>query len=165
MRTASKIVLIIIIITLVYSVVKLINASTTQTESVTITLPINKISTQSKINGTKPSNNQVNQSTATVNNLQTNSSQNTVKSPQKLYHADEILIDGQGQAGQNYIDITSTTPITPQQQAQANTANSTQNNNGGTYAQASVIVENNNANSSAQTYAPGVPAFEVIDGN
>jgi len=98
MRTTSKIVLVIIIITLVYSVVKLINASTTPQEQTiaTITWPIN------------------------TQNMQTNTTQNTTPNAQNqssatVYQADEILIDGQGQAGQNYIDITSNTPITPQQ--------------------------------------------------
>lgn len=160
MKTASKIVLIIIIITLIYSVVKLINASTHQTEIVTITLPI----TQNK---TEKQNNQSSMQvspTANINNEAENSTQNTVStSTQKLYHADEILIDGQGQAGQNYIDITSTTPITPEQQ-QAHNAQNNNKNNGGDYAQAAVVVDNNK-NTSAQNYAPGVPAFEVIDGN
>ena len=153
MRTASKIVLVIIIITLVYSIVKLINASTTQTaEITTITLPLN--------NQQNDTISKVNQNT---NGVQTASMpQNSVTTgTNKMYHADEILIDGQGQAGQNYIDITSTTPITPQTTQQ----NNTQSNNGGAYAQASVTIENNNTSTSAQTYAPGVPAFEVIDGN
>ena len=160
MKTASKIVLIIIIITLIYSVVKLINASTHQTEIVTITLPIPQ-------NKTEKQNNQSSMQvspTANINNEAENITQNTVStSTQKLYHADEILIDGQGQAGQNYIDITSTTPITPEQQ-QANNAQNNNKNNGGDYAQAAVVVDNNK-NTSAQNYAPGVPAFEVIDGN
>ena len=152
MKTASKIVLIIIIITLIYSVVKLINASTHQTEIVTITLPITQNKTEKQNN---QSSMQV-KTSANINNVAANSTQ-------KLYHADEILIDGQGQAGQNYIDITSTTPITPEQQQTNNAQNNTQNN-GGAYAQASVVVDKNK-NTSAQTYAPGVPAFEVIDGN
>ncbi len=162
MRTASKIVLIIIIITLVYSVVKLINASTHQTETVTITLPMPQSKTVKQNN---QSNTQVNQAANTVNTT-VNSAQNTVStSTQKLYHADEILIDGQGKAGQNYIDITSTTPITPEQKQQTNsTQNNTQNNNSG-YVQTPVIIDETNTNTSAQTYAPGVPAFEVIDGN
>ena len=156
MKTITKIVLFIIIITLVYSVVKLINASTQQTETVTVTFPI----TQSK---TVKQNNQ-----ATQSNIPANTSQNTtVQNPQKLYHADEILIDGQGQAGQNYIDITSTTPITPQQQAQAanSTQSNTQNNSGGAYAQTSVVIDNNNNTNTSNQYAPGVPAFEVANGN
>ena len=80
---------------------------------------------------------------------------------QGVYQADEILIDGQGQDGQNYIDITSDTPITPEPQN-----SSTHNNNGGAYAEASITIDhNNNTNTFAQTYAPGEPGFEVIDGN
>ena len=170
MRTTAKIVLVIIIITLVYSVVKLINASTTPQEQTiaTITLPVNQPTknmqnTQANIpqnTAMQPAQNVA--PAATVQKQNTATSQNT----QATYQADEILIDGQGVAGQNYIDITSDTPITPQQQTQTQNTQNTQNNNGGgAYAEASVSINNNRANTNTQTYAPGVPAFEVIDGN
>lgn len=170
MRTITKIVLVIIIITLVYSVVKLINASTTPQEQTiaTITLPVNQPTTNMQNNRANMPQNKAMQPAqnvapaATVQKQNTATSQNT----QATYQADEILIDGQGQAGQNYIDITSDTPITPQQQEQKQNTQNTQNNNGGgAYAEASVSINNNRANTNTQTYAPGVPAFEVIDGN
>ena len=152
MRTITKIVLVIIIITLVYSVVKLINASAPQEQTIaTITWPVNQ-----------PTNNTQNNQATLSQNEQQNTTQNATPNTQSqssktVYQADEILIDGQGQAGQNYIDITSDTPITPQQ-AQAQ---NTQNNNGGAYAEASVSINNNQA----QNYAPGMPASEVLNGN
>ena len=84
--------------------------------------------------------------------------QNNTNQSKPMYQTDEILIDGQGQAGQNYIDITSDTPITPQQQ----NTNITQS--GGAYAQATASINNESENSSAQ-YAPGMPASEVLYGN
>ena len=148
MRTITKIVLVIIIITLVYSVVKLINASAPQEQTIaTITWPVNQ-----------PTNNTQNNLANMPQNTTRNATPNTQSQSSKtVYQADEILIDGQGQAGQNYIDITSDTPITPQQ-AQAQ---NTQNNNGGAYAEASVSINNNQA----QNYAPGMPASEVLNGN
>ncbi len=167
MRTTAKIVLVIIIITLVYSVVKLINASTTPQEETitTITLPVNQpTKNMQNTQANMPQNTamQPAQEIAPATPKQNTTNQNT----QATYQADEILIDGQGQAGQNYIDITSDTPITPQQQTQTQNTQNTQNNNGGgAYAEASVSINNNRANTNTQTYAPGVPAFEVIDGN
>lgn len=152
MRTTSKIVLVIIIITLVYSVVKLINASAPQEQTIaTITWPVNQ-----PINNTQ--NNLANMPQNTTQNATPNTQS---QSSATVYQADEILIDGQGQAGQNYIDITSNTPITPQQQEQKQNTQNTQNNNGGAYAEASVSINNNQA----QNYAPGMPAFEVLNGN
>lgn len=167
MRTISKIVLIIVLITLLYSVAKLISANSNKNQQViTRTWPV-------KQNNQSMQNNQ-NQTEQTAPSMQaqTTSVPSTPQVPptpdtpnaQGLYQADEILIDGQGKAGSNYIDITSDTPITPQPQN-----NNTQNNNyngGGAYAEASVNIDNNNNTAtSAQTYAPGVPAFEVLDGN
>lgn len=148
MRTITKIVLVIIIITLVYSVVKLINASAPQEQTIaTITWPVNQ-----------PTNNTQNNLANMPQNTTQNATPNTQSQSSKtVYQADEILIDGQGQAGQNYIDITSDTPITPQQTQ----AQNTQNNNGGAYAEASVSINNNQA----QNYAPGMPASEVLNGN
>ena len=167
MRTLSKIVLIIVLITLLYSVAKLISANSNKNQQViTRTWPV-------KQNNQSMQNNQ-NQATQPMQNtsMTTPAAPNTPQVPptpdtpnaQGLYQADEILIDGQGKAGSNYIDITSDTPITPQNM---NNANNTQNNNnGGAYAEASVNIDNNNNTAtSAQTYAPGVPAFEVLDGN
>ena len=154
MRTLSKIVLIIVLITLLYSVAKLISANSNKNQQViTKVLPTSQ---SMKNNQNKPS-------IPTPNTQQVPPTPDTPNA-QGLYQADEILIDGQGKAGSNYIDITSDAPITPQPQN-----NNTQNNNyngGGAYAQASVNIDNNNnTNTSVQTYAPGVPAFEVIDGN
>ena len=161
MRTLSKIVLIIVLITLLYSVAKLINANSNKNQQqITRTWPKNN---QSMQNNQKQSA-QMPSSTTTTQNMQQVPTTPDTPNAQGLYQADEVLIDGQGKAGSNYIDITSDTPITPQPQ---NT--NTQNNNyngGGAYAQASVNIDNNNnTNTSVQTYAPGVPAFEVIDGN
>lgn len=179
MRTVTKIVLIIIIITLLYSVAKLISANSTKAHQITIkTAPI-KLNNQSMQTNQKQKV-QTSQTTATatpaVTNAQTsNAAQSTQQVPptpdtpnaQGLYQADEILIDGQGKAGSNYIDITSDTPITPE--LQNNTQSNTQNNNynnSGAYVETSVNINNDtNANTSEQTYAPGVPAFEVFDGN
>jgi len=155
MRTTSKIVLVIVIITLVYSVVKLINASTPQEQTIaTITWTEKQPSKSTQ-------NNQANKAPTTANTAQ-NTNQNT----QAVYQADEVLIDGQGVAGANYVDITSNTPITPQQIAQAKNTQKEQNaqNNSGTYAE-EININNNAASTKAQNYAPGMPAFEVIDGN
>ena len=161
MRTITKIVLVIIIITLVYSVVKLINASAPQEQTIaTITWPIN-LQTNTAQNSQANTTNT--QQSAQQNTAQSANQNSTNQSTQTVYQADEVLIDGQGVAGENYIDITSTTPITPQQ-AQAKNTQNTQNNNGGAYAEASVSINNNNASNTAQ-YAPGMPAFEVADGN
>ena len=156
MRIATKIVLVIILITLVYSITKLISANSTKAHQVYRTAPMvqnqsiqNSQTVPTSMSTTEPSTQQVPPTPDTPN-------------AQGQYQADEILIDGQGKAGSNYIDITSDTPITPQPQN-----NNTQNNNynsGGAYAEASVNINNNN-NTSAQQYAPGVPAFEVADGN
>lgn len=149
MRTTAKIVLVIIIITLVYSVVKLINASAPQEQTIaTITWS----ESQSNQN---TQNNQANTAPATANTAQNTS--NT----QAVYQADEILIDGQGVAGANYVDITSNTPITPQQ-AQAKSTQNAQNS--GAYTE-TVNIDKTAANTKAQNYAPGMPAFEVVDGN
>ena len=154
MRTITKIVLVIIIITFVYSVVKLINASAPQEQTVaTITWPVNQQQSTAQ-------NSQAN----TTNTQQSANQNSTSQSTQTVYQADEVLIDGQGVAGQNYIDITSDTPITPQQVAQAKNTPNTQNN-GGAYAQETVNINTDNASNSAQNYAPGMPAFEVADGN
>jgi len=173
MRTTSKIVLAIILIILVYSLAKLISASSMGAQQPSIkTWPVNE--SEQNIQNNQ---NQAVQSSQTTN-VQ-NTSQGTSTTPtvpnvpptpdtpnaQGLYQADEILIDGQGKAGSNYIDITSDTPITPQTQNNASTQNNNYNG-GGAYAQASVNIDNNNNTStSVQTYAPGVPAFEVLDGN
>ena len=151
MRIITKIVLIIVLITLVYSVAKLISAKTNRNKQViTKILPVNQ----------SIKNNQ-NQPSIPAQNAQQILATPDTPNAQGLYQADEILIDGQGKAGSNYIDITSDTPITPQNM---NNANNTQNNNnGGAYAQASVNIGNNTT--SAQQYAPGVPAFQVADGN
>ena len=175
MRTLSKIVLIIIIITLLYSVAKLISANANKSEQLPVKTSLIKQNNQSTQNNqnqpvkmAEPATQQV-QNTAS---MQTQKVPNTPKVPptpdtpnaQGLYQADEILIDGQGQAGQNYIDITSDTPITPQNGNNTQNGSNTQdNNNGGAYAEASVSMDN--TNTPAQNYAPGVPAFEVIDGN
>ena len=161
MRTTAKIVLVIIIITLVYSVVKLISASVPQEQTIaTITWPIEQANQtrQNTSNSQAPQMQNATAKPAPVN--QNTTSQNNEIQTKTVYQADEILIDGQGQAGQNYIDITSDTPITPQQQNTNNTQSS-----GGAYAQASVNVVNNKASTSAQTYAPGMPASEVLYGN
>ncbi len=169
MRIITKIVLIIVLITLVYSVAKLIsaNANKNQQQIMVKTLPV-------KQNNQSMQNNQNQPNTTAPAAQQTQVATNTPQVPptpdtpnaQGLYQADEILIDGQGKAGSNYIDITSDTPITPQPQNTNNTQNSNNNNGGGAYAEASVSINNNNNTStSSQQYAPGVPAFEVIDGN
>ena len=156
MRTTSKIVLVIIIITLVYSVVKLINASIPQTETIaTITWPIEQTN-QNTTNSQAPQTQNAMISPAPT--TQKTAVQNNTNQSKPMYQTDEILIDGQGQAGQNYIDITSDTPITPQQQ----NTNITQS--GGAYAQATASINNESENSSAQ-YAPGMPASEVLYGN
>ena len=165
MRTLSKIVLIIVLITLLYSVAKLISANSNKNQqTITRTLPMNNQSMQNNQNQTmQPMQNTPMTTPAAQNTPQVPPTPDTPNA-QGLYQADEILIDGQGKAGSNYIDITSDTPITPQPQ---NT--NMQNNNyngGGAYAEASVNIDNNNNTAtSAQTYAPGVPAFEVLDGN
>ena len=163
MRTISKIVLIIVLVTLLYSVAKLISANSNKNQKViTRTWPVKQDSRSMQ-------NNQ-NQTAQTAPQMQTTPSVQSLSqvpptpdtpNAQGQYQADEILIDGQGKAGSNYIDITSDTPITPQPQN-----NNTQNNNynsGGAYAEASVNMNTNNT--SSQQYAPGMPAFEVIDGN
>ncbi len=159
MRTITKIVLIIVLITLAYSIAKLISAKTTKQQTTTVRVfSTNKQKTQSSQNTTvQPTISQTTQVPPTPD----------TPNAQGLYQADEILIDGQGNAGSNYIDITSDTPITPQQQNNASTQNNNYNDgNSGAYAQASVTIDhNNNTSTSAQTYAPGEPAFEVINGN
>ena len=165
MRTITKIVLVIIIITFVYSVVKLINASAPQEQTVaTITWPVNQQQSTAQNSQANTTNTQQSTQQIAQQNTAQNANQNTAsQSVQTVYQADEVLIDGQGVAGENYIDITSNTPITSQQIAQAKSTPNTQNN-GGAYAEASVSINNNNASNTAQ-YAPGMPAFEVIDGN
>lgn len=160
MRTLSKVVLIIVIITLLYSVAKLISANSNKNQQV-----ITKTWSIKKNNQSMQTNQQTaQQSTTTAQNTQQVPATPDTPNAQGLYQADEILIDGQGKAGQNYIDITSDTPITPQTQNNTNAQNN--NSNGGAYAQASVNIDNNsNTSTSVQSYAPGVPAFEVIDGN
>ena len=118
MRIATKIVLIIILITLVYSIAKLISANSTKAHQVyrTASMGQNQSTENSQtmpapMSTTAPSTPQVPPTPDTPN-------------AQGQYQADEILIDGQGKAGSNYIDITSDTPITPQTQN-----NNTQNNN------------------------------------
>jgi len=151
MRAISKIVLIVVLITLLYSVAKLISTNSTQNQQqITVkTRPVSR-NNQSTQNENQPS-------TVAAAAQRLPPTPDTPNA-QDLYQADEILIDGQGKAGQNYIDITSDTPITPQQ------ANNRQSNiGGGAYAQASVTIDN--TTTSAQQYAPGVPAFEVADGN
>ena len=153
MRILAKIILVGILVLLAYSVIKLINTSTPQETTITtISWPV------------KQTNQDAQKSTDITRNMPS-MQQNTVNgNPQMKYQADEILIDGQGPAGSNYIDITSDTPITPRNKS--NTQQYNNNKGGGAYAQASVTIDNNNNTStSAQTYAPGVPAFEVIDGN
>ena len=151
MRTLSKVVLIIVLITLLYSVAKLISAKTNRNQQViTRVLPVNQ----------SIKNNQ-NQPSIPAQNTQQIPATPDTPNAQGLYQADEILIDGQGKAGQNYIDITSDTPITPKPQNTAGTQNN--NNSGGAYAEASVNIGNNTT--SAQQYAPGMPAFQVADGN
>jgi len=158
MRTLSKVVLIIVIITLLYSVAKLINAKSNKNQQV-----ITKTWSIKKNNQSMQTNQQTaQQSTTTAQNTQQVPPTPDTPNAQGLYQADEVLIDGQGKAGSNYIDITSDTPITPQAQNN-NTQNNNNNNGGGAYAEASVNINNNNT--TAQKYAPGVPAFEVIDGN
>ena len=171
MRTLSKVVLIIVIITLLYSVAKLINAKSNKNQQQitvkTATMKQNNQSIQTNQNTTTQG-----QTSQSEKDAQTTNTQNTQQVPatpdkpnaQGLYQADDILIDGQGKAGSNYIDITSDTPITPQPQnnTQGNSQNNNYNSSGGAYAEASVNIDNNNT--SAQQYAPGVPAFEVADG-
>jgi len=158
MRTLSKVVLIIVIITLLYSVAKLISANANKNQQA-----VNKISLIKKNNQSMQNNQQTaTQSTTTAQNAQQVPATLDKPNAQGLYQADEVLIDGQGKAGSNYIDITSDTPITPQTQNN-NTQNNNNNNGGGAYAEASVNINNNNT--TAQKYAPGVPAFEVLDGN
>ncbi len=153
MRTASKLVLIIVLILLVYSIAKLISAATTKNNAVR-TWPMKQ--SQNIPAKSLPE-------TPAVNEVQNLPPTPDTPNAQGLYQADEILIDGQGKVGQNYIDITSDTPITPQAQ---NNNTQSNNNGGGAYAQASVTIDHNtNTSTSAQTYAPGMPAFEVIDGN
>ena len=161
MRTISKIVLVIIIITLVYSVVKLIDTSVPQEQTIaTITWPANQTTNISQNSQEKPV------TTVTNNTATQTANQNNVKqSVQTTYQADEVLIDGQGIAGENYIDITSDTPITPQQIARVKDTQNMRDNSTGTYAEASISINNNGTNTTAQKYAPGMPAFEVIDGN
>ena len=173
MRTTSKIVLVIVLITLVYSIVKLISAATIKNNHVVDISPMEKSQNKNISAPVKPP--MPKAAPAGVNNIPP-----TPDTPnaQGLYQADEILIDGQGKAGQNYIDITSDTPITPQPQSVNDTQSNNNSNGGGAYAQASVNINNdNNANTSVQNYAqdsaqnstqgyaPGMPAFEVIDGN
>ena len=164
MRIITKIVLIIVLITLVYSVAKLISAKTTKHHQVTAsTISQNQSmqNNQNQPNTKAPTAQQTQVATKTPQVLPTPDTPNA----QGLYQADEILIDGQGKAGSNYIDITSDTPITPQPQNNAITQNNNYNG-GGAYAEASVSINNNNNTStSSQQYAPGVPAFEVLDGN
>ena len=172
MRTLSKVVLIIVIITLLYSVAKLINAKSNKNQQVaTKTWSIKKNNQSMQTNQNTAQNSQPTTNAST----QTTTAQNAQQVPptpdtpnaQGLYQADEVLIDGQGKAGSNYIDITSDTPITPQPQnnnVQNNTQNNNYNNNGGAYAEASVNIDNNTT-TSQQQYAPGVPAFEVLDGD
>ncbi len=167
MRTISKIVLIIVLITLLYSVAKLISANSNKNQQViSRTWPV-KQDSQSMQNNQ----NQTAQNTPSIQ-TQTTATQNTPQVPptpdtpnaQGLYQADEVIINGQGKAGSNYIDITSDTPITPQPQ----NTNNTQNNNysGGAYAEASVNIDNNNNTStSSQQYAPGMPAYEIAYGD
>ena len=152
MRTISKIVLIVVLITLVYSLVKLISAATIKGNTFSLgTWNIRQNQNNEIPAPAEPENQNIPSSPDTPN-------------AQGIYQADEILIDGQDKAGQNYIDITSDTPITPQ--PQNNNAQNNNYNNGGAYAQASVTIDhNNNTSTSAQTYAPGEPGFEVFDGN
>ena len=170
MRTISKIVLVIVLITLVYSLVKLISAATIKSNTFSL-------GTWNIRQNQNNNNNNNNIASEPVKEEQNIPSSPDTPNAQGLYQADEILIDGQGKAGQNYIDITSDTPITPQpqntevQNANTQSSGSAQNNNyndnnGGAYAQASVTIDNNNnASTSSQGYAPGMPAFEVFDGN
>ena len=122
MRTTTKIVLAIILITLVYSLAKLISASTTKHHATAVRVwPMNNQSTQSSQNTTvQPSMPETPQVPPTPD----------TPNAQGLYQADEILIDGQGKAGSNYIDITSDTPITPQPQNTVNTQNNNYNGGG-----------------------------------
>ncbi len=169
MRTTSKIVLAIILITLIYSLAKLISASATGNQQASIkTWPVSQDEEIGQ-NTSIQANAENEQNTQDISRANTALTQANVPptpdtpNAQGLYQADEILIDGQGKAGQNYIDITSDTPITPQAQN-----NNMQNSNygGGAYAQASVNIDNNNTSSQQyEQYAPGMPAFEVIDGN
>ena len=169
MRTLSKVVLIIVVITLLYSVAKLISANSNKNQQViNRTWPVKQDSQSTQTN-------QNNQAAQTAPSMQTQATQSAPSTPQVpptpdtpnaqgLYQADEVIIDGQGKAGSNYIDITSDTPITPQPQN-----NNTQNNNyngGGAYAEASVnINNNNNTSTSSQQYAPGMPAYEIAYGD
>ena len=162
MRTISKIVLIIVLITLLYSVAKLISANSNKNQQViSRTWPVKQDSQSINQNQTAQSM-PSKQTTPSVQNTPQVPPTPDTPNAQGLYQADEVIINGQGKAGSNYIDITSDTPITPQPQN-----NNTQNNNysGGAYAEASVNIDNNNTSASSQQYAPGMPAYEIANGN